>query len=182
MMTAGNDYYKILQLHPECDQEVIPRMRKLLSMLFHPDIAPQQKKEEYTVRMQLINNAADNLSSTEFREKYNREHPYFQIQRTNENHSEPEAPEESEKAENNKNDAGDYAYSYKFPTHVRQYLKAELLYGAARQAKIRGLFDSFTRQTFYNYGKRIENQRQFTVWQFNNFAKYVTLAVNEGII
>jgi curved DNA-binding protein CbpA len=182
MMTAGNDYYKILQLHPECDQEVIPRMRKLLSMLFHPDIAPQQKKEEYTVRMQLINNAADNLSSTEFREKYNREHPYFQIQRTSENHSEYEAQEESEKSEDTKSDVGDYAYSHKFPAHLRQYLKAELLYSAARQAKIEGLFDAFTRQTFYNYGKRIEDHRHFTPWQFKNFAKYVTMAINEGIM
>jgi DnaJ-class molecular chaperone len=178
-MTAENDYYKILQLHPECDQEVISKMRKLLSMLFHPDKAPQHLKGEYTAKMQLINNAADNLSSEEFREKYNREHPYFQIQRTEGNNF---RSEENERPGNQNNDDGDYAFSHLFSAHIRHYLKAELFYAAAKQAKIRGLFVPFTRKAFYDIGKRIEHNRHFTPWQFNNVADFIAMAVDEGIM
>ena len=178
-MTAENDYYKILQIHPECDQEVIPKMRKLLSMLFHPDKAPQHLKGEYTVKMQLINNAADNLSSEEFREKYNREYPYFQIQRTEGNNFKAE---EDEMEEDENNNTGAYAFSHLFPAHIRHYLKAELFYAAAKQARLRSLFTPFMRKAFYDYAKRIENHRHFTPWQFNNVANFVAMAVDEGIM
>ncbi|MBN1865419.1 MAG: DnaJ domain-containing protein [Victivallales bacterium] len=173
------DYYKTLQLHPECDQDIIPRMRKLLSQLFHPDIAPKNRQAEFTVIMQRINDAADKLSFPELRKEYNSRHPYFTMVRYAAG-SPGDRSHDHEDFQDSR--AGGYSHADDVPSSLRKYLAADLLYSVAKKARELNLLDPFTRRAFYNLAKRIENGLRFSPWQIKNFQRLVEMAIEAGIL
>ena len=170
------DYYKELQIHPECDSDMIAKIRKIFAAKYHPDKAPASLKNEYTKKMQKINPIIDILIDPRLRREYDATHPYF-------NSSEKVSVEEEDadtyrkrrtKREERRN-AG-YSYADSFPAGIRQYLNAETLFKAAKKAKEKGVLSSFDRKHLYNFGKRVAGDREFTAWQKANIAKYIDMA------
>ncbi|MDI6689543.1 MAG: DnaJ domain-containing protein [Actinomycetota bacterium] len=60
--TRSRDYYEILEVHPSASPEVIEKAYKALSMKYHPDKQPSEKKRWATRRMQELNEAYRVLS------------------------------------------------------------------------------------------------------------------------
>lgn len=54
---AHSDHYRTLQVTRDAEQAVIDRAYKALSMNYHPDRLPAEKRQEATRRMQAINEA-----------------------------------------------------------------------------------------------------------------------------
>ncbi len=67
MSNYSKDYYRILQVHPDAEEEVIQAAYRRLALKYHPDIG-----QDTGLRMQEINEAYDTLSDTAEREHYNR--------------------------------------------------------------------------------------------------------------
>lgn len=65
-------YYKVLQVDPEAEPEVINRAYKALCLKYHPDIAKEISPAEATRQMQRINKAYSVVSSPEKRREYDR--------------------------------------------------------------------------------------------------------------
>jgi curved DNA-binding protein CbpA len=63
------DYYRILQVDPRADPEIIEAARNRLSRKYHPDVNTSADAEE---RMKQINKAYDVLSNPESRARYDR--------------------------------------------------------------------------------------------------------------
>jgi curved DNA-binding protein CbpA len=171
------DYYKIIQVHPECDREILNRMRKHYALLYHPDRAPADKKSEFTKTLQMINSILDILLDPEKRDVYDSTHPYFQRCRN----SVAASSEKNQKAEQHSR-GKDYMYAGNYPMEIRKYLNAEILFKAAKTAKKQGLFDSFDRKQFYNFANRIRKNQEFTSWQAKNIANYIKAGIAVGII
>lgn len=174
------DYYKTVQVHPECDTALIPKMRGLWAKLIHPDIAKSAaERAEFTVQIQRINHAIDILSDPQKRLEYNKKHPYFSITKPASG-KEPESktPEPEKEAAQ----APDYEYKSDIKPDLWKYLDSKLLFNISRETKERNLFEGFDRKTFYNFGKRIEKNEPFTKWQRDNFSKYIKMAQQAGLI
>lgn len=56
------DYYKILEVHQEASREVIEKAYKALSIKYHPDKHPLNKRDQATQKMQELNEAYSILS------------------------------------------------------------------------------------------------------------------------
>ncbi|HEY3373465.1 MAG TPA: J domain-containing protein [Candidatus Aquicultor sp.] len=65
-----SDYYKTLQVDPEASPEVIEKAYKALSLKYHPDKQPSEKKEEATHRWMQIREAFEILSDAKRRSEY----------------------------------------------------------------------------------------------------------------
>ncbi len=61
--TRSRDYYEILEVHPSASPEVIEKVYKALSMKYHPDKKPSEKKRWATRKMQELNEAYRVLSN-----------------------------------------------------------------------------------------------------------------------
>jgi curved DNA-binding protein CbpA len=68
--THWKDYYKILQVHPTAEPEVIEAAYSRLARKYHPDV---NKTTTATTRMQEINEAHEILGNLEKRRKYHPE-------------------------------------------------------------------------------------------------------------
>jgi diguanylate cyclase (GGDEF)-like protein len=69
-MAIQTDYYKILQVHEDADQEIISAAYKCLSKLYHPDV---NKTGSATARMTDINVAYSVIGDERSRKEYHRE-------------------------------------------------------------------------------------------------------------
>jgi hypothetical protein len=69
MPTYNKDYYKILQVDPSAEPEVIAAAYRRLSLKYHPD---NNKAADATLRMQEINEAYNILKEPAQREQYDR--------------------------------------------------------------------------------------------------------------
>ncbi len=74
MARYSKDYYKILQIDPEADQEIIKLIYKKLAQLYHPDVNSSQ---EARFKMQEINEAYNLLKSPDTRAEYDAWHIEF---------------------------------------------------------------------------------------------------------
>ncbi len=70
-MTTHLDYYQILQVHPEAEQEVIHAAYRKLAAKYHPDVNRAPGAAE---RMKQINNAYEVLSDPASRAEYDASH------------------------------------------------------------------------------------------------------------
>lgn len=70
MMPEWEDYYKILQVHPSAEIEVIDAAFRRLARIYHPDVDPSPKATE---KMKKINAAHDVLSDPAKRRVYHQE-------------------------------------------------------------------------------------------------------------
>jgi len=61
------DYYRILMVHPEADNEIIKAAYRRLAQLYHPDV---YRKDDAESRMKIINEAYQVLSDPDRREAY----------------------------------------------------------------------------------------------------------------
>jgi hypothetical protein len=68
--SASIDAYKVLQVDPEADPEVVQAAYRRLAQKFHPDVAPGP---EAAARMAAINRAWSILRTAESRARYDRE-------------------------------------------------------------------------------------------------------------
>jgi len=174
------DYYKTVQLHPECDAVLIPEMRRIWAKLIHPDIAKTAiERTEFTDKIQRINHAIDILSDPQLRNDYNKNHPYFTAKVATKAKPEPEhkpEPERTAKPE------PCYAYKSDISAVLRKYLDSEILFNIAKEAKAQNKLDSFGRRAFYNFGQRVKQHQKFTPWQIENFSKYIAMAQKAGLI
>ena|SRR5437660_8244807 len=67
MPLESTDYYKILQVDPSADREVIEAAHKQLALKYHPD---RNKSPDATVRMQELNTAREVLCNPAKRVQY----------------------------------------------------------------------------------------------------------------
>ncbi|MCO6452974.1 MAG: J domain-containing protein [Caldilineales bacterium] len=67
MASYGQDYYRILQVHPQAEPEVIQAAYRRLARMYHPDTAAGDGAQ-----MQLINEAYETLADTDRRADYDR--------------------------------------------------------------------------------------------------------------
>lgn len=79
---ASTDYYRILQVRRDAEQEVIERAYKALSLKYHPDVATPAQRQSATRRMQIINEAYRVLRDPETRRLYDARLPPEGMQRT----------------------------------------------------------------------------------------------------
>jgi molecular chaperone DnaJ len=70
-MSLGDftDYYRVLQVHPEADPELIKKAYKLLCQRWHPDVCSESKEKAHE-KMILINSAFEVLSDSRHRREY----------------------------------------------------------------------------------------------------------------
>ena len=64
------DYYKILQVHPDADADIIQSAYRRLSLKYHPDVNSAPGAH---TRMQSLNEAFETLKDAERRKRYYRE-------------------------------------------------------------------------------------------------------------
>jgi len=64
------DYYKILEVDPQASKEVIEKAYKALSLKYHPDKHPEDKREAATCRWLEIRKAYEVLSDESKRTEY----------------------------------------------------------------------------------------------------------------
>lgn len=64
------DYFRILEVHPDASTEVIEKAHKALSMKYHPDRQPAEKRAWATHKMQEINEAYRVLNDAKKRQAY----------------------------------------------------------------------------------------------------------------
>jgi DnaJ-class molecular chaperone len=74
MATGGSalDYYRILQVDPSAEPEVIERAYKALCLKYHPDVVTPGQRDAATRRMQRINHAYAVLRDDRSRRQYDR--------------------------------------------------------------------------------------------------------------
>jgi curved DNA-binding protein CbpA len=158
------DYYLIAQVHPEAETRVIERMRRVLAQIYHPDHTMEEKKEEYTKKMQEINDAIDYLTNESQRRKYNKEHPYF----TNRYQNQSFGPH--------------YIYKDDFDKEIHPYLDSDILFNLASKAKEMNKLEPFTRKHLYFIARRIESNKELTDWQKRVIYIFIDDAIEEGLI
>ena len=168
------DYYKALQVDPECDSDIIGRMRKIFALKYHPDKAPEFLKDEYTKKMQQINSIIDILIDPLMRKKYDKTHPYFNTETRDKSYAST--------TQEWRGDTEEYRYINEFSRGIRKYITAENFFKAAKKAKKRSLFRPFDRKQFYYFGKRIERNQELSEWQSQNIEKYIQMALKENLI
>ena len=64
------DHYRVLQVSRDAEIEVIEKAYKALSMKYHPDRSPADRRARATKRMQSINEAYTVLSDPAHRRRY----------------------------------------------------------------------------------------------------------------
>lgn len=64
------DYYKILEVDPEASKEVIDKAYKALSLKYHPDKHPEERKEAATQKWLEMRKAYEILSDDKERAAY----------------------------------------------------------------------------------------------------------------
>lgn len=64
------DWYLILEVEPDANENEIKKQFKKLMLIYHPDKAPEDKKEEYHAKAVLLNQAYEILSDTEKRKAF----------------------------------------------------------------------------------------------------------------
>jgi DnaJ-class molecular chaperone len=64
------DYYRMLQVTRDADPTVIERAYKALSLKYHPDVVPAERRADATRRMQQLNEAYRVLSDPRSRRRY----------------------------------------------------------------------------------------------------------------
>ena len=69
------DLYRILEVHRKASYEVIEKAYKVLSLKYHPDRHPPEKREWAEAKMSHINNAYDTLSDPLRRSTYDTSDP-----------------------------------------------------------------------------------------------------------
>lgn len=69
------DYYSILQVHTDAEQEIIVAAYRRLARKYHPDV---NRMSDATLRMQKINEAYDVLADSEKRRLYDQEYLHMQ--------------------------------------------------------------------------------------------------------
>lgn len=179
------DYYKLIQVHPECEGGMIKRMRKVWAMKYHPDVVNESEKGRSTELMQKVNAAIDMLLDPVKRQAYNATHPYFSVKRAN---SSSDSSQKNSNKRSRKQYSGnsastdEYVYCADFATNLQGYLKADILFGIAKKAKQRGAFTGFERRQYYNFATRINNNLPFTYWQKKNFKLYITMAIKKELL
>src|SRR5579872_590826 len=84
MSTDGQniDYYRVLQVHPEAEAEVISRVYRYLAMKYHPDKAPMHLKADHEQMMKSLNVAHEVLSDPQKRKDYDALRPADAISST----------------------------------------------------------------------------------------------------
>jgi molecular chaperone DnaJ len=66
----GTDYYEILGVSKDADKITIKKAFKKLALKYHPDRAPEDKKEEYEKKFKEINEAVSVLGDDKKRQQY----------------------------------------------------------------------------------------------------------------
>ena len=66
----AKDYYKTLKVEKNATKEQIKKAYKKLAMKYHPDRAPEDKKENYEEKFKEINEAAAVLGDEQKRTQY----------------------------------------------------------------------------------------------------------------
>lgn len=64
------NYYEILEVDVNASSEVIEKAYKTLIKKYHPDLQPEDKKQEAEIKVKLINEAYDTLSDKDKKENY----------------------------------------------------------------------------------------------------------------
>lgn len=82
MADAVKDYYRVLQVRRDAEQEVIERAYKALSLKYHPDVASPSQRHDANRRMQVINEAYRVLRDPESRRRYDATLPPDGMERT----------------------------------------------------------------------------------------------------
>ena len=78
MHTLTRNYYEVLEVATDADQESIERVFRRLALMFHPDL---NQSVGATLRMQEINEAYSTLRRPDKRAKYDREHDIRPVMR-----------------------------------------------------------------------------------------------------
>ena len=86
---TDDDLYKILQIDPEAESEVVTAAYKCLVLKYHPDIC---RRRDATKRMQRINAAYDVLGDPEKRRRYDRSRKRKMLRPTPRKAAAPSAP------------------------------------------------------------------------------------------
>lgn len=68
----NSEYYDILGVDKQCSQKDVKKSYHKLAKKYHPDKAPDDKKEEYTQKFQKINEAYEILANEEKRSVYDK--------------------------------------------------------------------------------------------------------------
>ncbi len=67
------NYYEILEVSENASPEVIEKAYKALVKKYHPDLQPNEKKQEAENKIKMINEAYDTLSNSQKKETYDRQ-------------------------------------------------------------------------------------------------------------
>ena len=66
----NNEYYELLGINKNADENEIKKAYRKLAIIYHPDKSPADKKEEYTEKFKKISEAYEVLSDPEKKKKY----------------------------------------------------------------------------------------------------------------
>jgi len=83
------DPYRVLQVDPTADQEVVQAAYRALARRFHPDVAPDRETAQ---RMAAINAAFDLIRDAERRAAYDREHGHARVSAGGPSDGRPQGP------------------------------------------------------------------------------------------
>lgn len=64
------NYYEILEVDKNASQEIIKKAYSTLAKKYHPDLQPEDKKNDAEIKFKLINEAYETLSNEESRKEY----------------------------------------------------------------------------------------------------------------
>ena len=70
MAEQKRDYYEVLGVEKNADDAAIKKAYRALAKKYHPDLQPDDQKEDAKKKLQKINEAYETLSNEELRKEY----------------------------------------------------------------------------------------------------------------